>query len=365
MRVIPHATVAVLIKETEGDINQNQPLSEMEGKDFFTRDIQEALLRGEADFAVHSLKDVSGETFFKNNAFAIIERGDPRDVAIFHESVVERIGADQPLTLGTSSPRRAEMATAFLERALPVVHGRKARLTALPIRGNVDTRLQKLDRHEYDGVILACAGLNRLLAYAPAMEDVSQLLKNKRLMVLPLMECPPAPGQGAIVAETTPNNVQAVETLRLLNDEDLTRAVQAERTLAHQYGSGCHQKFGVIHVSLPQDAFTYAAGRDRHSKLFTQVVPANSSLDHNVTISATGIGRLADEAGIELVTSTDYLSGRLPVWTSDTKLWFRLAGRGVWVEGSAEGFGIDFIDDTVMSPLISNHTGRSWNSTIA
>ena len=94
--------VEIVIKETEGDINQIQPLTELEGKDFFTKDIQDYLLNGHADFAVHSLKDVSGENFFKDNTYAIIEREDVHDVAIFNEDIIAKLQRGEKIRLGTS-----------------------------------------------------------------------------------------------------------------------------------------------------------------------------------------------------------------------------------------------------------------------
>src|SRR5689334_18373245 len=159
---------SIVIKDTAGDRDQQTLLQVMDGKDFFTREIQDFLNSGQADFAVHSLKDVSSELFFKDNHYAVISREDPRDAAIFNGNVLQLIAEGKTIRLGTSSPRRALMAVEFLRQALPVVTGCKASVEAVAIRGNVDTRLQKLDDGQYDGIVLAVAGLNRLLAYEPS-----------------------------------------------------------------------------------------------------------------------------------------------------------------------------------------------------
>ena len=156
---------------------------------------------------------MSAEHFFGENHFAVIEREDTRDLAIFNADVLQKISDGKTLVIGTCSPRREEMAIDFLTRALPALQN-PVKIQVKPIRGNVDTRLRKLDSGEYDGTILATAGLNRLLSSDADGQSIRQLLTGKKLMVLPLIECVPAPCQGAIVAECLPANKQAVELLR-------------------------------------------------------------------------------------------------------------------------------------------------------
>jgi len=349
-------TVEIIIKETEGDTNQLQPLTELEGKDFFTKDIQDYLLNGHADFAVHSLKDVSGENFFKDNTYAIIEREDVHDVAIFHEDAVEKLENGETIVIGTSSPRRVTMATEFLFRALPSINGQSIKIEASMIRGNVDTRLRKLDAGVYDGIILACAGLNRLLQAQSSKDEVTSLLKDKKLMVLPLMECPPAPGQGAIVVETSPDNEEAKRILRSLNNVTLAEAVSKERKLAHKYGSGCHQKFGVVHIATENASFTYAAGRDRSDKPFTDSRP-EGNLKKSEVISEEIIKELLNKQSIHLLASLEDIAKghwqNKKIWVSKTDLWFDLAQQGIWVQGSFENLGWKFNEATVNGPLVS------------
>ncbi len=348
--------VEIVIKETEGDINQIQSLTELEGKDFFTKDIQDYLLNGHADFAVHSLKDVSGENFFKDNTYAIIEREDVHDVAIFNGDVIAKLKKGETIRLGTSSPRRVDMGSEFLLKALPTFNHGHVTIDSLTIRGNVDTRLKKLDAGEYDGIILACAGLNRLVRAESANEEVSVLLKRKWIMILPLLECPPAPGQGAIVAETSPDNEEAKRILKSLNVDHLAKAVSQERKLAHKYGSGCHQKFGVVHINTGGSAFTYAAGKDRNDKSFSEIEPNEISLQRNETISEQVINELFNHQSITLFTSVESIAkGKWQDqknWVSKTDLWFDLAQQGAWVQGSMEGFGFKFMEETIKSPLV-------------
>jgi hydroxymethylbilane synthase len=101
------------------------------------------------------------------------------------------------------------MATVFLKKALPQLHN-EIKIETKPIRGNVETRLRKLNNGEYDATILATAGLNRLLSSVEDQQTIKELLKDKKLMILPLIECVPAPCQGAIAAEAFYKNEKAI-----------------------------------------------------------------------------------------------------------------------------------------------------------
>lgn len=361
--VAPEIEISILVKETAGDLNQDVVLQQLEGKDFFTKDIQNCLQNGEADFAVHSLKDVSGENFFNGNHYAIFDREDPRDVAIFNEEVEKKINAGQSLSVGTSSPRRATMALDFLREALPKKN-HKPLLEPKPIRGNVDTRLRKLSEGQFDGVVLAAAGLTRLLRYPPSREEVKRLLTKKKLMALPLFECPPAPGQGAIVAETVPENKRAIELLEQVNHPELVRGSKFERAFAEQYGAGCHQEFGVIHLALDQLEFTFGAGafqQDGKRKLFSEYRYVNKTeakgtiLDAADALYEKRFYHPPQQTAVLFVEDFDeskkhdFSGSRL--WASDTQTWRALASKGWWVEGCADGLGHDQIERILGGPL--------------
>ena len=190
----PNIKVEVIARDSKGDALQNIPLHTVEGSDFFTQDIFDALTAGEADIAVHSLKDMSSEHFFGSNKFAVVNRDDTRDVAIFNKDIKEKIKRRETIIIGTCSPRREDMATLFLKKALPQLNA-EINIESKDIRGNVETRLRKLNSGEYDATILATAGLNRLLRSEQDVKLIRELLADKKLMVLPLIECVPAPFQ--------------------------------------------------------------------------------------------------------------------------------------------------------------------------
>ena len=277
---------------SRGDRESDIALQTVEGKDFFTEDITRRLKNGGADLAVHSLKDLSSEHFFSHTAFAIPDRNTVHDVALFVADIEEKIKAGKTIQIGTSSPRREKMALTFLKKALPQLSEIIAVETKV-IRGNVDTRLKKLDSGEYDGIILASAGLNRLLQDESHAQSIAGILKDKKKMILPLMECVPAPCQGAIVVEADPDNAAMVEILHLINDPVLFRQCVMEKKTGLQYGSGCFQQFGVTTISFRENEVCYASGFDKNNNYF-------ESWSHQPPVNVN------DK---QLFSSTDFMAG--------------------------------------------------------
>jgi len=371
----PFITLEVIVKETAGDKNQTTPLHLIDGKDFFTKEIQEHLETEEADFAVHSMKDVSGEMFFKDNYYAVIGRNDLRDVAIFNANVIEKLKSGDKIYIGTSSPRRSEMASSFLTKALPQFLESKPTIEAISIRGNVDLRLKKLVKADkFDGIILAAAGLHRLLNFEPYRWVVEELLRNTKIMYLPLFECPPAAGQGAIVVETTKTNIEGIKILTAIKDEQIHNDILCERKLATKYGFGCSQQFGSFHLTSDTLQFGYASGINSDNEPFTEwdftanleelVEPLFSTTDHmkeffkysfihnqqiDKKCKAVFISSHKAVHSVELISQITTKK----VWVAGTKTWMELAQKGIWVEGSADGLGIDFISQTLSGPLVN------------
>jgi len=368
----PGLAVELVASGSRGDALQDVPLQIVEGSDFFTQEIFEKLATGEADIAVHSLKDMSSEHFFGKNIFAAVERDDPRDVAIFNRNVLNKIKGGETVVIGTCSPRREEMATDFLQKGLPQL-GNHFSIKTQIIRGNVDTRLKKLDRGEYDGIILAVAGLNRLLSSKEDIQGIKALLRNKLLMILPLVECVPAPCQGTIVAEADPSNKKAIEILERINDLELMNDCIQEKKIAAQYGKGCLQKFGVTTISYDSKKALYAAGKDANEKTFSKWygLPELDPIDKTVFSTTEFMGRFFNYEYFD----TDYLIKQpviyvsnykaikqqalienlqsKRVWAAGTKTWFDLSKNGIWVEGSADALGLESLRSVFSMPLLN------------
>ena len=377
----PGINVEVIERSSKGDDLQNIPLHTVEGSDFFTQDIFDALAAGEADIAVHSLKDMSSEHFFGQNKFAVIDRDDTRDVAIFNNYIEEKIKRGETIIIGTCSPRREDMATVFLKKALPQLNS-EIKIETRSIRGNVETRLRKLDSGEFDATILATAGLNRLLRSEKDAKLINDLLAGKKRMLLPLIECVPAPCQGAIVAEAHQSNKRAIEILNKINDEKLLTDCFAEKEEAIRYGAGCIQKFGVTTINTKNGKYLYAAGKDAegtefvkwdplpevkfNGKLFsfTDIMKGFFEYEVNsdgITVNNTvvfvanykAIQNSASEwLSKEKLHNSSQLESKI-ILASGTRTWFELAKKGYWVTASADGLGFEFLVASLSMALLN------------
>src|SRR3984957_10675267 len=198
-------TVELVGLETRGDRIQDRSLASVEGKEFFTAELDSALLEGAVDFTVHSYKDLSLERPARLQLPAVARRERPHDIAVFARDVPERLAAGQELLIGTSSPRRASFVPEVLQRLLPrpAPDGASPQVRLVELRGNVDSRLRRLHEsrgsaRQLDGVVLAFAGLARLWTDEAGRGLLEQLFSGLPRMVLPLSACPPAPAQGAL-----------------------------------------------------------------------------------------------------------------------------------------------------------------------
>ena len=372
----PNIKVEVIARSSKGDALLDIPLHTVEGSDFFTQDIFDALTIGEADIAVHSLKDMSSEHFFGENKFAVVDRDDTRDVAIFNDDIEEKIRKGETIIIGTCSPRREEMATVFLKKALPQLNS-EIKIETKDIRGNVETRLRKLNSGQYDATILATAGVNRLLRSEEDAKQIKELLTGKKIMLLPLVECVPAPCQGAIVAEAHSLNAKAIEVLNKINDEGLFADCYAEKKEAIKYGAGCIQKFGVTTLVTKNGKYQYAAGKDSEGTEFVKWEPLPELKINGSLFSSTDVMKgffdyapiaiggsneeikidrpvvfVANYKAIQGKTELKNLSGKTII-ASGTKTWFELSKKGYWVTASADALGFEFLLSSLNMPLLN------------
>jgi hydroxymethylbilane synthase len=211
-------TSEIRIIKTTGDKILDVPLNQVGTKGLFTKEIEEALLAGDIDLAVHSLKDLPTELPAGLTLAAIPEREDPRDCIVGSTLAALPPGA----RVGTSSLRR----TAQL-RAL------RSDVALQPIRGNVDTRLRKLAAGEFDAILLAAAGLHRL----GLQHHIAEAFEPS-LMV-------PAVGQGALAIETRDDHGPGFEVARALHDLEAGLAIRAERAALAAMGGGCQVPLGA------------------------------------------------------------------------------------------------------------------------
>jgi hydroxymethylbilane synthase len=217
------------IVKTRGDRIQDVAFQKMEGKGFFTKELQDALVEGQVDLVVHSLKDLPTEEPDGLAIVAIPERADAADLLLARRGLLERNHAD-PLglpagaVLGTSSLRRASQALAS-----------SPEIVVRALRGNVPTRIRKLRDGDYDAILLAAAGVRRLELEIDDLECIE----------LPPEVMLPAPGQGALAIEARADD-EVTRPLSALHDPAVARCVGAERRLLELLGGGCHLPFGCL-----------------------------------------------------------------------------------------------------------------------
>jgi hydroxymethylbilane synthase len=397
----PGLAVELVGIETRGDRILDTPLSSVEGKEFFTDDLDAALLAGQVDFTVHSYKDLSLERSAHLLLAAVPRRELPHDIAVFAADVPERLAAGHELVLGSSSPRRASFVPDFLQRVLPRrISDRRTlgRVRLVDLRGNVDSRLRRLreprgSTRQLDGIVLAFAGLARLWADAAGLALMRELFSGLPRMVLPLSVCPAAPAQGALAVECRPGDAETVALLRAIDHAPTRAAVAIERALLAQRGGGCHQRFGATQVELPGvGTLLYLRdGGDSDPQLDVaapqpQWTPATALEPPGRAIKAWD-GSRAERPGVEPVAAgvarsaerlsratalfvshrralpegeATHIPSAAHVWVPGIDTWQALAERGVWVEGCAEGLGFGALETMLSEPLLQLPPRDQW-----
>lgn len=218
----PEMAVELLPVSTKGDEILQTPLAEIGGKGLFIKELEYLLLEGRADLAVHSLKDVPAELPEPFRLAAVTKREDPRDafVSPLYETVEDL-------------PEGAVVGTSSLRRQSQLLH-RRPDLTVRSLRGNVQTRLRKLDEGQYDAVILAAAGLVRLG------------LSGRIRSYLSADESIPAAGQGVMAVEIRKDDQELAGLLSFLHDRKVAASIQAERAFLGEVGGDCKVPAGAF-----------------------------------------------------------------------------------------------------------------------
>ncbi len=266
-----------VVIRTSGDRLAEASLAQIGGKRLFVKEIEDALLDGEIDLAVHSSKDLPVILPEGLQIAGVLPREDARDAVILPadpgqdlsvEELVSRLG-NAP-RIGTSSVRR----TAQLARLFPAA-------SFVPIRGNLGTRLRKLDAGEYDALVLASAGLIRLQQRARISAS------------LPIPACVPAPGQGIIAVEIRAEDDRAAAAVAAIDDARARAALAAERAVVVKLGGGCQMPIGA-HAAVDGSSLT--------------LIAIVLSLDGTRAIRAESRGAASDAVGAGTAVAEDLLS---------------------------------------------------------
>lgn len=379
----PDLSVELVGINSSGDKDKKTPLWQMNVVGIFSKELDEQLLAGGVDCNVHSFKDLGTQRPDGLKMGALLARDNPRDVILFRSDILQKIKNDEKIVIGTSAPRRMELLPEFLSQALPQLGSKPPAIKTIPLRGNVNSRIEKLKNKDgehapMDGIALGLGGLQRLYEDEIAHAPVADLLQDLKWMVMPLTICPTAPGQAVICVETTTNRTYVFELLQTLNDEDTARQVAAERVILVEQGGGCHQRFGATQINLPhvngpitlirgksKDGVTLdtdlwsAPTRNKQHKNIWDGAKMRQECFETVKLSPNPVkAHAAFLAHARAMPETIDPATRL--WVSGTASWIALAHQGYWVEGCADSFGIDFIQSTLKEDVLQLPAMKEW-----
>lgn len=384
----PGLVVELVPVTTRGDRNQSVALGEVQDPDFFSAELDQALLDGTVDFCVHSLKDLPTVRHSGLACAALPVREDPRDVVIWREDVADRLARGATLRIGASSPRRQANVAAFLEEALPDLgHPPKLRFQAL--RGPVDQRVGRLHGpadapDALDGVILALAGLSRLWQDEQGRAALAPRLSRARWMVLPLTRCPAAAGQGVLAVECRSGDRPVLDVLRGLHDPDTAELVTLERSALDRWPPAARPALGataVWHDTLGPLCFVH--GTDPGDGQLIEALEWSPPPRPEAPL--TGFDGIAwqrlctrkpehRQEALQLPAGSAVFVAywhALPegaehrdwrIWTSGVESWRRLAARGVWVEGCGDNLGFADTRTILTCPVLGLPTLGQWTA---
>lgn len=270
----PAVSCEIVGMTTLGDRNKVTPLGQMGGKGVFVKELETALLDGSVDIAVHSMKDVPGELPDGLDIAAMTPRADPRDAFISNDyACLDDLPAGA--LIGSSSLRRVLQ----LQHAFPA-------LRFEDLRGNVPTRLNRLDDRQYDAIILAVAGLTRLGLFDRVTQAIDEQV------------CLPAAGQGAVGVECRVGDEPIRSILQTINDASTFKRVSAERRVTLKLGATCN---------LPVAVFANFSGDTENNdtitiRAFVADLSGSEAIAQEITGNAVDANALGDELGERLMS---------------------------------------------------------------
>lgn len=344
-------------RTSAGDQDQTSPLWKLPDKGAFTADLSRALVDGEADIAVHSFKDLPTELSPGTRIAGALPRADARDLLLIRKTAIA--GRPSTLRILSSSPRRAWLLS---DAVPPLLPWKVTGIEAVAVRGNIQTRLRKLVEGQEHGLVVAKAALDRLLGFGAPFEQeaaaIRSLMDHCRWLVLPMREFPWAPAQGALAVEVAEGRRDLDAILAPILCERTTAAVHQERTVLDEHGGGCHQALGAAVADKPYGRVVSIRARDRglsvwelqggsHAFPRTTVDRVWPRTDEGVAAARRPVPVEQPQADAFRVARADAwpdtwsIDDRTVVWAAGSTTWRRLAARGLWVNGCADGLGDD------------------------
>jgi hydroxymethylbilane synthase len=359
--------------KTQGDEITNKPLWQLEGKDFFTKELDEALLKGEVDLVIHSYKDLGSIRPAGIKLAAVTERRFAHDILLIPQKNIDALKNWQgDFIVGTSSPRRIVNLTRSLSDYLPYVKSVRCET----LRGNVNSRIRKLKEGQYHAITLALAGIERLSHTPSSAHELQELLNGLNYFILPQSVFPSAASQGALGIETREDradNGKLLSIIGKLAHEKTIEEVFRERKAFKEFGGGCHLAVG-IHVKKIAETFLHVhvgevdgkqiekkwlEGLEHEKlpvgkKLFVGLPQGNSSeIVYDQFLSKITSEHQTDLSGKHVFVTSRYCiptlkasftSGPEALWAAGTKTAKLLSESGFWVNGTSDSLGTDDLE---------------------
>lgn len=387
----------LVLIQTQGDQITNKPLWQLEGKDFFTKELDEALLKGEVDFVIHSYKDLGSVRPEGIKLAAVTERKYAHDILLMPQTNIKKLqNWKGDLVVGTSSPRRIANLTQNLKKFLPYVKDQDTIIRCETLRGNVNTRIKKLRDGQYHAITLALAGLERLAHGEKSRAELAELLEGLNYFVLPQSVFPSAASQGALgieIREGRTDGGKLEKIINQLNHQITIEEVTRERTAFKAFGGGCHLAVG-IHVKKVGETYLHVhAGevdgkRIEHKwlegipqlklKAGQKVFVGLPKGDRTDVVYDKLIAKVTRNEEVDLTNKHVFVTSRytLPtlraslattglegVWAAGTKTAEQLTSEGIWINGTSDSLGTkDLMDlkSSAVLKMIHSSINKSW-----
>ncbi|MBC7540752.1 MAG: hydroxymethylbilane synthase [Bacteriovorax sp.] len=350
-------TFELEVIKTQGDMITNVPLWQLEGANFFTKELDEALLSGRVDLVVHSYKDLGSKRPDGITLAAVTKRSFAHDILLIKNQTISELKNKKEFIVGTSSPRRMINLELGLAPFLPL--GAHLKVVPKVLRGNVNTRIQKLQDGEYDAIVLAMPGIERLALTESSRVELEKLLTGMNFMILPQSVFPSSASQGALAIEcaiSRPDNGELLNKLQRMQDADTNEEVSRERIAFNEYGGGCHLAVGInvrkkdnlfvhIHRGVLEGIPVYVSkleGRDL-PHFFVKPKVFNGLPMDDLLVKKFSIEVDLTKHDHLYVTSkyclTSVVATPKSLWAAGTKSMKDLAARGFWVNACADSLG--------------------------
>lgn len=379
--------------KTQGDQIVDKPLWQLEGKDFFTKELDAELLEGKIDLVVHSYKDLGSDRPEGIKLAAVTKRQYAQDILLVKKSTVKKINSMTEFVVGTSSPRRIVNIEKQLADYLPRgIDNKKLNVSTKMLRGNVNTRIGKLVDDQYDAIVLALPGIERLAITPSSRVELEELLKDMTFMVMSQSEFPSAASQGALgieCLEKRDDNGELLEKLQKVQDKDTVSEVLRERQAFASYGGGCHlavginvMKVGDYYLHVHRGAVDEKPVSEKHlegsfpspttptKKAFIGLPKNKIEEDYTACalLEKTVIEDITLPEGDILVASSYGLEyakkAKGAVFSAGTSTWKKLAAQGVWVNASSDSLGEEYIQNIRKSLTLEVMLGAQRELTI-